>query len=659
LARLTHVAAFYEVTERFRDACLRDGGSLFTPGREIWSPKIVGSLYERVVERPDESKGIEFLDKLAGQLAGASPDVIQLAAETLYVTVLPQDRDPVDRRKQVERVLAISPAPVALPQDLVHALDSHVATYGAALIHKYWHFVFMLEFAERWARLNLPRRSELLQNADSFQSFVSEVPHKSAATQVEVLLHVVFPDEYESIVSVDVKSKIAQAFASYCDDLALPLDKRLAAIRANLIGTYGADFSFYDPELLRQWESGAQPDDTRSSSPVASVGEKSAWVFQANLTTWDLPGALAALPTLQWVTRQNYRQIKPGDSVHFWRSGRQGGVLGRGRILTEPTEESQSPSGAIFNLDGEFLAPERRVWIAIERVLEEPIPRDELLEHPVLRDMEIFKFANATNFRLDQDADDALKVLEEERDGREVTREKLFFITASGELAAEHLKTSLEAGIPLEKVKALQGITEQLERHAVDGRVYAWGARPGSAAEQKWERLQPGDVCLVYAKGGFPLWGRVYAKARSSEVARAVWGEHKGEIWECMYFLYPVEPLGADRETVVTRLGYKEKYIPQGFEIPGERAQQQILASHPTLAHFVRSIEVVPSEESSEFGGSARAPPTRRHATSECFGPLSTPRTGPDGRTGGHSKALASGTSSCTTRLATFGQSAR
>jgi hypothetical protein len=597
LARLAHAAGLYKVTGRFGDECLRDGGSLFTPGREIWSPSTVGALYERVVEQPDESKGVAFLDKLAGQLDGASPDVIQLAAEILYVTVLPQDRDPVDRRKQVERIVAISLAPVALPNDLVAALDNHVATYGAALIHKYWHFVFMLEFAERWVQLDLRRRSELVQNADSFQSFVGEVPHKNAITQVQALLHVVFPDEYESIVSVDVKGKIAQAFASHCDDLSPPLDKRLATIRANLVGTHGADFSFYDPKLLSQWESGAKLDDAPDSSPIASVDKKSAWLFQANLTTWDLPGALAALPALQWVARQNYRQIKPGDSVHFWQSGPQGGVVGRGRILTTPTEEPQDPSAAVFNLNDEFLSVERRVWIAVERVLEQPIPRNELLEHSVLRDMEIFRFANATNFRLGQDADNVLTALEGDRDGRNVAREKLFFITASGELAAKHLKTSLEDGIPLEQLQAMQGIGQQLERHAVDGRVYAWGARPGSAAEQKWERLQPGDVCLVYAKGSFPLWGRVYAKARSGEVARAIWGEHKGEIWECMYFLDPVELLGADRETVVTRLSYKGNYIPQGFEIPGERAQQQILVSHPTLAHFIRSVEVVPKEE--------------------------------------------------------------
>jgi MoxR-like ATPase len=57
-----------------------------------------------------------------------------------------------------------------------------------------------------------------------------------------------------------------------------------------------------------------------------------------------------------------------------------------------------------------------------------------------------------------------------------------------------------------------------------------------------------------------------------------------------MYFLDPVERLGAPREAVVEKLGYKENYIPQGFEIPGDATQQQVLASHPTLMHFVKGL---------------------------------------------------------------------
>ena len=73
------------------------------------------------------------------------------------------------------------------------------------------------------------------------------LPRKGASSQVEALLHVVFPDTFEPIVSVPVKQKIAAAFSEFVDDLNAPLDDQLALIRASLAPEHGDDFSFYDP----------------------------------------------------------------------------------------------------------------------------------------------------------------------------------------------------------------------------------------------------------------------------------------------------------------------------------------------------------------------------------------------------------------------------
>src|SRR5205085_7577294 len=123
--------------------------------------------------------------------------------------------------------------------------------------------------------------------------------------------------------------------------------------------------------------------------------------------------------------------------------------------------------------------------------------------------------------------------------GRDVEPQKLFFFPAADRAAAEHLRISLIEGVPLDDLRSLTDVLPQLERHARNGRVLAWGARPGSAAERKWERLNPGDVGLIYADGEFKLWGQVYAKARSETVARQVWGAGGGRTWDCMFFLHP------------------------------------------------------------------------------------------------------------------------
>src|SRR5438105_12819122 len=105
---------------------------------------------------------------------------------------------------------------------------------------------------------------------------------------------------------------------------------------------------------------------------------------------------------------------------------------------------------------------------------------------------------------------------------------KLFLITASSRIASEHYESSLIEGVPLEQLVSLSDVYEDLESHAENGRVFAWGARPGAAAEQKWSRLEPGDVALVYRAGEFRLWARLIVRARSASVAADIWGTEGG-----------------------------------------------------------------------------------------------------------------------------------
>jgi MoxR-like ATPase len=171
---------------------------------------------------------------------------------------------------------------------------------------------------------------------------------------------------------------------------------------------------------------------------------------------------------------------------------------------------------------------------------------------------------------------------------------KLFFITAASAQAREHLDASLRRGVPLDVLEPLaSSVFAVLTKHSHDDRVFAWGARPGAAAEAKWERLRAGDIALVYANGRFPLWGKVIAKARDRQVAWEIWGEDSvGQTWDCMFFLDPVHPLDLSREDFVAVLGYSENYFPQGFEIPGRDAQERVREGYGSAEAFVRAIEV-------------------------------------------------------------------
>ncbi len=66
-------ARVYETAARFVSDALQSDGSLFTPGKPVWSLENIADLQERYIENPDSSKD-KFDIKLQRQLAGAPPE---------------------------------------------------------------------------------------------------------------------------------------------------------------------------------------------------------------------------------------------------------------------------------------------------------------------------------------------------------------------------------------------------------------------------------------------------------------------------------------------------------------------------------------------------------------------------------------------------------
>ena len=272
MPRSQSAEGFYAGATRFVDECLRDGGSLFSPDRPIWTAAVVADLYERFVENPDESSA-DFVQKLRGQLAGASRNVVQLAAEVLYVLLLPQHTSSAARRKSVEVILEESPETIEFPEDLAAGLVGGIASYGAALTQRFAQYVFLLEFARAWTRLADEERADLLSDVERFREFVFSLPRKGASSQVEALLHMVFPDRFEPIVSVDVKEQIAKAFSEYAEDTTASTDQRLESIRAALEQELGRDFDFYDEDVVGSWK-GVTAHETRQAWFIRGANDR-------------------------------------------------------------------------------------------------------------------------------------------------------------------------------------------------------------------------------------------------------------------------------------------------------------------------------------------------------------------------------------------------
>jgi hypothetical protein len=74
----------FTALERIRETALIRYDSLFTPERKLWRLDDLRQFHTLFVERFDKGEG-SFLDKWQKQLEGATDDILQLAAELLYV----------------------------------------------------------------------------------------------------------------------------------------------------------------------------------------------------------------------------------------------------------------------------------------------------------------------------------------------------------------------------------------------------------------------------------------------------------------------------------------------------------------------------------------------------------------------------------------------
>ena len=283
-SRKPDAARVYAAADRWVDSCLRRDDSLFTPGQEIWSVGWLSELRNRFLDQPDERQKPSFLEKAERQLGGAPPQVVQLMGETLYVYFLiVATKNSATERRRVEEILSLWPASVEIPGELVDGLTPGVAGPGQAFQRRRpFQLAVIIEFAEQWKRLKSDGQERLLTDPWSFREFLMALQPESrllteypdrGSLQRQALLHLVHPDSFESIVSMEHKRMIVSAFDGLLHEPEEDLDRALAVIRAGLErGREGEWLSFYHEEFRGQWDPKHPSYRNRQTAFSASTG---------------------------------------------------------------------------------------------------------------------------------------------------------------------------------------------------------------------------------------------------------------------------------------------------------------------------------------------------------------------------------------------------
>lgn len=172
---------------------------------------------------------------------------------------------------------------------------------------------------------------------------------------------------------------------------------------------------------------------------------------------------------------------------------------------------------------------------------------------------------------------------------------KVFIVVAGGNASAQrHFEDTIQRKRTLDEVRRFlpQQEIDNLEKIYHGSDFIVWGAVPGPMNENRWEKMTPGDVVLIYNNGRIRFAGEIAAKVRNRDLARYFWREDEsGSTWELMYFIVNEERTDVPFEKVNPLFGYKAEYRPQGFSMINEDAVRRFAQDYGDILGVLKTLE--------------------------------------------------------------------
>ena len=245
--------------ESWKERCLLGGRSLFTE-EALWTQKGLEDLQRCLAKEHDAGEG-GFLDRLEAQLQPAQPRSRQLCAEILWVYYLLIDT--VKEDTKLDRIRTVWEwSGVRLPEDqwtldslLGHGLINPGMNYKIRAQHE---IRYLVDLMLGWFAEPLESRHELLSDAMTFAQRIDKHPESRSRQLRHALLYMLFPDEFEPIMSSNHKQQYVKDYwidsgsQEQIDQWPqVRIDKELSPIRNALKAQYGDQFQFYQIQWLR------------------------------------------------------------------------------------------------------------------------------------------------------------------------------------------------------------------------------------------------------------------------------------------------------------------------------------------------------------------------------------------------------------------------
>ena len=245
----------YEVAQNFRDNCLLHDGSLVFDGDALWKTDLLERIHKAFVATPDEGDR-SFIVKFRDQVEPAGREVVRLAGELLCVYFLfPSNVGGFRKRQLVNEVFGWVGDSLPDTSLVSKAFERGIGSGGQGYnTRRPFEIAFLIEFAIAWKKLTPAEQQEIAVDPWRFQSLVDGIDNAESKQLRHMLLHLLFPDSFESIASGSHKRRVTAAFSGLIPDESDNEDQNLLAIRRALeVLLPKCDLDFYLSPLEAAW----------------------------------------------------------------------------------------------------------------------------------------------------------------------------------------------------------------------------------------------------------------------------------------------------------------------------------------------------------------------------------------------------------------------
>jgi len=268
----------YQVARAFKERCLLGDGSLLSRDASVWTRANLADLKRRFVDKPDESKR-SFVDKFRDQLRDAPQDVVRLGAEALCVYLLfPSKIGETRKRAAVNEVLEWVGESLEGDGEMAKAFRAGLGGAGLGYnTRRPFELGFLIELALSIKSLAPEARAGVLGDPWKFRELAVDVEDGKSKQLRHILLHLLFPEEFERIGSARQKSQVLAVFKPLAQSQAENEDQQLLSIRQKLglmLDKAPAGLDFYEKPLAAAWYDGSDEDEDGAGPSVELLQHK-------------------------------------------------------------------------------------------------------------------------------------------------------------------------------------------------------------------------------------------------------------------------------------------------------------------------------------------------------------------------------------------------